>query len=279
LSAQSQPSVSPETIKALADLIRASGSAARPESWLTPERIQAYASAIGALAWPLTALVVVLIFRKPIRSFLSNVTDVEIVGAKFKRVKQELAEAESEASAKPSIPTKDEQARAANVATLLGGSLEVAAKAAEMLALEYERERASLPPGDERTRRMEIVVAKMRTIGQAIFPLRHELAASPSPGKRLQAIAALQVVPDFEMLDWLAERPATEKPFIGYHALIGLIQAAHSPGASFYQEALAEAWAIAEKSRGSFRADTDREKLLVKFEQAVKSLRAPRNPS
>lgn len=264
--------VSPEIVKALAELIKASGSVPKADSWLAPERIQAYASAVSAIAWPLTAIIVVLIFRKPILGFLSNVTDVEIAGAKFKRLQQELAEAGKGAAAKPAPPTSDEQARSANVAAFLGEAPSLAAKEAEALAFEYERVRVSLPPGDERTRRMEVVVAKMRTIGQAVFPLRHELAASPSPGKRLQAIAALQVVPDYEMLHWLAERPANEKPFVGYHALIALLQAARGPLASAHREALVESLAVARASRSSFRTDTDRERTLGLIEAAVEQL-------
>lgn len=269
------PSISPEVIKALAELITASGSVPAPESWFTAERVQSFASMAAAVAWPLSAIVIALTFRRPIIDFLSNVTDVEIAGAKFKRVLQkELATAEREASSKPSPPTANEQARAAAVASMLEGASSLVAREAEALAFEYERERASRPSGDERTRRMEVVVAKMRTIGQAAFPLRYELAASPSPGKRLMAIAALQVVPDYEMLDWLAERPAKEKPFVGYHALIALLQAARGPNAAAHRKALADALAIAEKGSASFGQDTDRQKLLAEFKAAVERVKA-----
>src|SRR4051794_28848697 len=96
LAAQAQPitpplpSVSPEIVKALAELVKTPGSASKPQSWLTPEHIEAYASAVGAVAWPATVIIIVLIFRKPILDFLFNVTDLEIAGAKFKRLQQEL---------------------------------------------------------------------------------------------------------------------------------------------------------------------------------------------
>ena len=89
---------------------------------------------------------------------------------------------------------------------LLEGQLSVICQEAEVLAFECERVRASLPLGDERTQKMEAVGAKMRTIGRTVYPRRHELAGSPLPGKRLEAIAALQVVPDYDMFDWLASR-------------------------------------------------------------------------
>ncbi|MCP1539960.1 hypothetical protein [Methylorubrum extorquens] len=261
-------------IKVAQEVVKVAGSPPRPESWITPELIQAYASAAGAVAWPITAIAVALIFRRPIKEFLSNATDIEIAGAKFKRLQQELTDAGKGAKDGPTPPTGPEQARAAAVAMLLEETPSLVVKEAEALAFEYERERASRLPGDERTRRMEVVVAKMRTIGQAVFPLRHELAASPSPGKRLQAIVALQVVPDYEMLPWLAERPAKEKPFVGYHALIALVQAARSPAASAHIRELTEALAIAQQCRTSFGKDADREKFLRDFEKAVDQLKA-----
>jgi len=59
-------------------------------------------------------------------------------------------------------------------------------------------------------------------IGRAAFPIRYELIQSPSPGQHLQAIASLQVHPDFELLEWLAGRIRVEKPFIAYHAIVAL---------------------------------------------------------
>ena len=39
------------------------------------------------------------------------------------------------------------------------------------LAREYERIRADMPAGDQRTRRMEIIVTRMRTIATEVYPL------------------------------------------------------------------------------------------------------------
>ena len=83
------------------------------------------------------------------------------------------------------------------------------------LAAEHERVRGSMRVSDTRTRAMEVVVSKMRTIGRAAYPLRHELSVSASPGHRLQAIASLQVMPDYDLLDWLANRIDQERPFVG----------------------------------------------------------------
>ena len=74
---------------------------------------------------------------------------------------------------------------------------------------------------------MAVIVAQMRTLGQAAFPLRGEFAFSDDPGKRLAAIAIAQVYPDFTMLDWIASRVGPgERPFIQYQALEALLMSA-----------------------------------------------------
>lgn len=269
------PAVTPEMLKALAELVKVSGSESKGDGWWTSERIQAIASVVGAIAWPLTALTIVFIFRKPLLSFLSNVGDIEIAGAKFKRLQQELHKADTEASRKKELfapPTQAEQERAVEVEELLEGVPSLIRKEADALAFEYEKVRASMPASDDRTRKMEIVVAKMRAIGRAVYPLRNELASSASAGKRLLAIAALQVLPDYDMLTWLAERIKGEKPFIGYHALLALAQAAKSPSAAAHRSELIESLRVAQSAKDSFGTDADRYRLLQTFEENVGQL-------
>jgi hypothetical protein len=146
---------------------------------------------------------------------------------------------------------------------------------AQQLAAEYERVRASMPASDKRTRAMEVVVAKMRTIGRSALPLRYELSASHSPGQRLQAIVSLQLEPDFEMLDWLAERVVKEVPFIGYHALMALNAAVEHHLAPEHRTALESALAVARTARSSFGRDTSRIRQFELFEARVLKLGAP----
>jgi hypothetical protein len=98
------------------------------------------------------------------------------------------------------------------------------------LAREYEAIRASMPAGNERTRRMEVCATKMRTFALAAEPLLPELVGSTSPGERLLAVMILQVRPRAEYLEWLADRVKTEKPFVGYHAAVALLTAARILG-------------------------------------------------
>jgi len=96
------------------------------------------------------------------------------------------------------------------------------------LALEYEKLRRDLPSSDTRTRRMEAVASRMRTLALSAHPLIAEFANSDSPGLRLAAVSTLEAVPGTDHLMWLAERPSAEKPFIGYHAALALLAAART---------------------------------------------------
>lgn len=268
---------------ASADLMRAvtemvHRAAEHREQWLTPEGLKAIAEFISAVAWPALVAAVLLLFRREIVSMLGGVTEFEVFGVKAKVARQVAAELDKSAEAASRMPglsstvTEGEKSRAEAVARLAQADVSLVAQQVDALAAEYEHIRAMMLPGDERTRRMEVIVAKMRTLGRAADPLRHELAASPSPGKRLQAIATLQVLPDYDMLDWLAERAGTEKPFVGYHALVALNVAASAQAASTHADALRHALTNAEGQRGGFGADTDRCQMLDQFKARVEAL-------
>jgi hypothetical protein len=124
--------------------------------------------------------------------------------------------------------------------------------------------------GGKRTRAMEVVVSKMRTIGQAFFPLRHEFAGSPAPGKRLMVIAALQVLPDYDMIVWLADRVLSEKPFLQYHALVAIQLAAE--GAAAKKNLLSFKAALGKLDNLDFDGDTSRVRTLARIKNAVDRL-------
>lgn len=126
------------------------------------------------------------------------------------------------------------------------------------LAKEYERIRTVMLPGDTRTRQMEIVITKMRTLSIAGYSLISEFAQSQSPGERLVAIAMLQVKPNSDYLDWLADRVVSEKPFAGYHSSVALQYAVRSFDDS-KNEHLKQA---VEKALAKMKPETDRAKVL-----------------
>lgn len=98
-------------------------------------------------------------------------------------------------------------------------------------AQEYETVRASMGSGPERTRAMNAVVAKMRTLALAADLFLDELMQSPgSPGRRLAAIAILQMKPQPGAVPWLQDRMAMERPFVFFHASVALLNAVRQFG-------------------------------------------------
>jgi hypothetical protein len=91
------------------------------------------------------------------------------------------------------------------------------------LAGEYERTRAAMAPGPERTQAMSGVASRMFTFGLAAAPYIRELANSASSGERLAAIIILRAKFYPEYSEWLAKRLVDDPPFIGYQAAKALL--------------------------------------------------------
>jgi Domain of unknown function (DUF4062) len=119
---------------------------------------------------------------------------------------------------------------AARIGQLAQGDLAVVRAQVDELAREYVLVRASMDSGWDRTRRLEIVASRMRTLAPSAFVLLPTLTASDDPGVRLVAVSALEVVPDVEYVDWLAERFPEERAFVQYHAAVALQTAARELG-------------------------------------------------
>ena len=86
----------------------------------------------------------------------------------------------------------------------------------------YERTRQRMPSSNERTARMGQIFKQMRSLATASYPLLGELAASPSPGERLAAVSILQVFATEGFLPFLVELVESEKPYVGYQAIVAL---------------------------------------------------------
>jgi hypothetical protein len=95
------------------------------------------------------------------------------------------------------------------------------------LAHQYEEIRRTMGSGDQRTQVMSGVFSKMKALAAKVRGLLTEFASSDSPGKRLMAIAILDMFPSAEKLDWLSERLnlENEKPFVAYQAAVALLEA------------------------------------------------------
>jgi hypothetical protein len=100
----------------------------------------------------------------------------------------------------------------------------------ESLCVEYDTVRKEVPSGPARTRRMSKIVENMKSQAPDGRRALANLKSHASAGHRLAAIIVLQLFPSAADLDWLAKRldPATEKPFIGFHAAKALVQAVRS---------------------------------------------------
>jgi len=211
-----------------------------------------------AVVWPVLIALTLWWFREPAAELLRAAVTVAGGATKFKiwqieferDVQQQVAQSESAALNSPpvtvahaasastqsaaTIPTR-EVAAATRVRSLLDAapnttlrkSMEGAIKARMLdFAQEYETVRASMHAGPDRTRAMNAVVAKMRTLALAADLFLDELmAGNDSPGKRLAAICILQMQPQMRAVPWLVERMRIEQPFVFFHASAALLNA------------------------------------------------------
>jgi hypothetical protein len=208
---------------------------------MTHELLNAVAALLHAVAWPFVFILVALVFRKPITELLRNLKSVSAVGITLatqlaEKVEKESEALEGEVEALRGAHPKDEDAAkkvtekqveaAVRVERLVRRTDPLAAKE-EMrsLALEYDWLREVLPSGDARSRRLDSLVLKMRTLALACRPFLREFVESSSPGERLAAVAILQVAPDPAYVEWLVRRLTfNEQNYFVYQAAVALLQ-------------------------------------------------------
>jgi hypothetical protein len=198
---------------------------------MDPEMLKAIASLVGAIAWPVVVLVIVLYHHSAIGRILNNLESFSLPGGIEGKIRHQVAEEARQllrSNPDAAKQVSERQLEAAERVQQLAAraDLEPIRRQMRELAREYESIRAAMPPSNERTGRMEVVATKLRTLGLAAEPLLSELASSSSPGDRLAAAMILQVRPKVEYLDWLVERFRTEPPFTQYHAAVALLSAA-----------------------------------------------------
>jgi hypothetical protein len=89
------------------------------------------------------------------------------------------------------------------------------------------------PFSDGRTQKLEVVVTEMKGLAFLAYPLLSELARSmprdggrdEHVGERVAAIALLEAIPNEKYIEWLADRVCQERPFVGYHGGVALLNA------------------------------------------------------
>ncbi len=228
-----------------------------------PGVLTAVAAICSAVVWPVLIGLILWWFREPAGEILKaavgvagNATRFKIWQIEFdKDVSQQIARSETAAIVAPVVIAPDsppsgvfpptvgaaaaipstEFAAAAGVRSLLDAapnstlrkSAEAAIKARMLgFAQEYETVRASMAPSPDRTRAMNAVVAKMRTLALAADLFLDEwMAAAGSPGQRLAAVSILQMKPEMRAVPWLVDRMHTEQPFVFFHASVALLNA------------------------------------------------------
>ena len=136
---------------------------------------------------------------------------------------------------------------------------------------EYDRIRASMPSSSERTRAMEGVFSKMKIVAPRAQAFVDEFEKDPSAGVRLIAIAVLDMFPNSEHLDWLAERldPEKEQPFVAYHASVALLDAVTNLPPEHCAK-LEEALTRAQELGARLQGDSARLNVLTRAKQDLK---------
>jgi hypothetical protein len=275
--------VSPEQIDALTKLLGTASDTqsvtAACRSWTcSPALLTAWAGLIGAIALPVVSLVAIFAFFVPLSRLLTEAESIKFLGIEItrRRIEKVLDESGKEAGTHEGLssgPTSSERERAHAISEAAERAPpDFLKREAQKLAWEYEITRETNIPGDTRTRKMEMVMAKMKTFSPAIYSSRHEFMASGSAGQRLLAIAAMQLKPDFDALDWLVDRVRNEKPFIGYHAAVALNAAAHHPEAKLHLDELRRAAKSAADAVAALPPDTDRTRVIRDFVKTANDL-------
>jgi hypothetical protein len=259
-----------------------------------PGILSGVASICSAVIWPLVIVMVLWMFRAEAVELLKAAVGVAEGATRFriwqiefdKDVSQQVAQSASFALTNPIVPhvasvsdtqaatniTPPQLAAAADVRSLLdaapNSTLRKSAEAAiktRMLgfAQEYETTRASMGPGPDRTRAMNSVVSKMRTLALAAdIYLDIFMGAANSPGQRLAAVCILQLKPQMSAVSWLVERMHAEQPFVFFHAAIALLNAVRRFG-SGEQAALTTALDSAVKQVQGYGEQADANTLRV----------------
>ena len=256
--------------------------------------LQGVAAICTAVVWPMLIGLVLWVFREPAKELLQAAVGVAEGATRFKiwqiefdrDVQQQIARSETAALASQATPaaavrslSADPAAGASAAAAISSTEVSAAAgvrslldaapsstlrKAAEDtikarmvgFAQEYETTRASMHSGPERTRAMNAIVAKMRTLALAADLFVDEwMAADSSPGRRLAAICILQLKPELRALPWLVDRMRVEQPFVFFHASVALLNTARRFGqgdresvSKALREALAQVQSFGEKA-------------------------------
>lgn len=144
-----------------------------------------------------------------------------------------------DAPAEASLPSVQQQALAEQVLQLAKSDPAAPVEKMQALARDYERIRASMESGAERTQKMNDVVGRMTLLALGAEGQIERLASSSQPGDRLAAVVILKLRVQARYTTWLAERLTDDAPFIGFHAASALLAASRLLGGADLETLLA----------------------------------------
>jgi len=189
--------------------IKVDAASQKPLTSPLAEYVSVFSELIRALAWPLLFGILIITQRRPLGRLLEAL--IELIQHSNHIKIGDMIDVEVDRSAKeaekrevPAVEVTPNEIEAATRVGRMAESSDLSTIRARMLevAREYEATRSSMKPGSARTRAMNAIVAKIRTLGLAATPLLRELAYdNASPGKRLAAVAILQLAPDLTYLN------------------------------------------------------------------------------
>jgi hypothetical protein len=207
--------------------------------------IIAFAALLSAIAWPIAFLIVAFAFRTEVKGVFARMRKGKVGNLLDFELDKVAAATTLKISGGGGDVTVEQAHSSARIEARSGdiGQSELL-KEMERLSIEYETIRASMASSRIRTEAMTRVVAQMRAVGPALASKVDTFKMSASPGRRLAAIAIMQMQPSKADLDWLSTRTDQEVPFVFYHAALALRnawRAADEPGKLKAREAATEA--------------------------------------
>lgn len=236
------------------------------------------AALIGAVAWPATLLVIVIVFRSELKSALSRLPTVldrvkkaSLAGVVFELDRVANAEVDGGADKGGKITSQQIEAAARIAVQAQDISPHELLSELDRLCLEYDSIRRILPSGEARTRAMTRIVVKMRSLAPSLINSIDVYKSSGSAGSRLAAIAMMQMVPKVADVGWLKDRFSSESPFLFYHAALALQNVADSYDTREGKQQLREVARHALSTVKSFPGVPDRSTIEV-LEMLISSL-------
>ena len=237
--------------------------------------LTAVAAVLGAIAWPLTLLVLALLFRGALQTafgripfLLDRVTKASIPGVKVELERVANAQTDDKGG-QVTLKQKEAAARIA-VEKQDVGSRPLLAEL-DRLCSEFDALRRTLPSGDIRTRAMTRIVVQMRSLAPSLIEYLDVYKSSGSVGSRLAAVAMMEMVPTSADVEWLEGRFSSDPPFVFYHAALALQNVADSRDMADGKLEIREVARRALQQVKSFKGPPDRSTIEV-LETLIASL-------